>query len=58
LGVLARSAKAGSGKFQSIDFYFDRSTFKFDRSTFQDLQISSHFLMKFVIPLLLSYRNR
>jgi hypothetical protein len=26
LGVLARSAKAGSGKFRSIDFYLDRST--------------------------------
>jgi hypothetical protein len=26
LGVLARSAKAVSGKFRSIDFYFDRST--------------------------------
>jgi hypothetical protein len=46
--------------FRSIDFgqNFDRSNFKFDRSTFQDLRISSHFLMKFVIPLLLSYRNR
>jgi hypothetical protein len=60
LGVLARSAKAGSGKFRSIDFgqSFDRSTFKFDRSTFQDLRISSHFLVKFAIPLLLTYRNR
>jgi hypothetical protein len=46
--------------FRSIDFgqSFDRSTFKFDRSTFQDLRISRHFLMKFVIPLLLTYRNR
>jgi hypothetical protein len=26
LGVLASSAKAGSGKFRSIDFYLDRST--------------------------------
>jgi len=26
LGVLARSAKAVSGKIRSIDFYFDRST--------------------------------
>jgi hypothetical protein len=51
LGVLARSAKAGSGKFRSIDFHFDRSTF-------QDLRISRHFLMKFAIPLLLTYRNR
>jgi hypothetical protein len=58
LGVLARSAKTVSGKFRSINFYFNRSNFKFDRSTFQDLRISSHFLMKFVIPLLLSYRNR
>jgi hypothetical protein len=57
LGVLARYAKAGSGKFRSIDFYFDRSTFKFDRSTFQDLRISRHFLVKFVIPLLLTYKN-
>jgi hypothetical protein len=30
----------------------------FDRSTFQDLLISMHFLMKFAIPLLLTYRNR
>jgi hypothetical protein len=46
--------------FISIDFRqnFDRSNFKFDRSTFQDLRISSHFLMKFAIPLLLSYGNR
>jgi len=46
--------------FRSIDFgqSFDRSTFKFDRSTFQDLRISRHFLMKFAIPLLLTYRNR
>jgi len=46
--------------FRSIDFgqSFDRSNFKFDRSTFQDLRISSYFLMKFVIPLLLSYRNK
>jgi hypothetical protein len=60
LGVLARSTKAGYGKFRSIDFgqSFDRSTFKFDRSTFQDLRISRYFLMKFVIPLLLTYRNR
>jgi hypothetical protein len=60
LGVLARSAKAGSEKFRSIDFgqSFDRSTFKFDRSTFQDLRISRHFLMKFAIPLLLTYRNK
>jgi len=45
---------------RSIDFgqSFDRSNFKFDRLTFQDLRISSYFLMKFVIPLLLSYRNR
>jgi hypothetical protein len=26
LGVLARSAKAGSGKIRSIDLYVDRST--------------------------------
>jgi hypothetical protein len=51
LGVLARSAKAGCGKFRSIDFYFDRSTF-------QDLRSSRHFLVKFVIPLLLTYINR
>jgi hypothetical protein len=46
--------------FRSIDFgkSLDQSNFKFDRSTFQDLRISSHFLMKFSIPLLLSYRNR
>jgi len=46
--------------FRSIDFRqsFDRSNSNFDRSTFQSLRISSHFLMKFAIPLLLSYRNR
>jgi hypothetical protein len=46
--------------FRSINFgqSFDRSNFKFNRSTFQDLRISSHFLMKFAIPLLLSYRKR
>jgi hypothetical protein len=46
--------------FRSIDFgqIFNRSNFKFDRSTFQGLRISSHFLMKFVIPLLLYCTNR
>jgi hypothetical protein len=46
--------------FRSIDFgqIFDRSNFKFDRSTCQGLRISSYLLMKFVILLLLSYRNR
>jgi hypothetical protein len=39
--------------FRSIDFGQS-----FDRSTFQDLRSSRHFLVKFVIPLLLTYINR
>jgi len=35
-----------------------RSTFKFDRSTLQDFRISKHFLMKFVIPFLLTYKTQ
>jgi len=57
------SATVNSGKNRSIDFdrhrsKFDRSTFKFDRSTLQDFLISKHFLMKFFIPLLLTYKTQ
>jgi hypothetical protein len=37
---------------------FDRSTFEFDRSTLRDFRISKHFLMKFAIPLLLTYKTQ
>jgi hypothetical protein len=37
---------------------FDRSTFELDRSTFQDFRIFKHFHMKFVIPLLLTYKTQ
>jgi hypothetical protein len=36
----------------------DRHRTKFDRSTFQDFRISKHFLMKFAIPLLLTYKTQ